>query len=98
MGRPGPDGIFRRRLSDGEFQQSEANLAEFVKARGNTKPHLACLAATEALSAVNENKSSAARDTAKTFLKDILSSGPIAAADIEEAAGANGIAKRTSSE
>ena len=35
--------LFRGRLSDAEFQQSEANLAEFVKARGNTKPHLACL-------------------------------------------------------
>ena len=35
--------LFRGRLSDAEFQQSEANLAEFVRARGNTKPHLACL-------------------------------------------------------
>ena len=35
--------LFRGRLSDAEFQQSEANLADFVKARGNTKPHLACL-------------------------------------------------------
>jgi hypothetical protein len=35
--------LFRRRLSDAEFQGSEANLADFVKARGNTKPHLACL-------------------------------------------------------
>jgi DNA polymerase len=51
--------------------------------------------ATEALSAVNENKSPAARDTAKSFLEDMLSNGPIAAADIEEAAEANGIAKRT---
>ena len=33
--------LFRGRLSDGEFQASEANLSvEFVKARGNTKPHL----------------------------------------------------------
>jgi hypothetical protein len=30
-------------LSDAEFQASEANLADFVKARGNTKPHLAGL-------------------------------------------------------
>jgi predicted PolB exonuclease-like 3'-5' exonuclease len=29
--------LFRGRLS---FQASEANLVEFVKARGNTKPHL----------------------------------------------------------
>jgi len=35
--------LFRARLSDAPFQQSEANLADFVKARGNTKPHLACL-------------------------------------------------------
>ena len=35
--------LFRGRLSDAEFQGSEANLADFVKARGNTKPHLACL-------------------------------------------------------
>ena len=35
--------LFRGRLSDAPFQQSEANLADFVKARGSTKPHLACL-------------------------------------------------------
>jgi predicted PolB exonuclease-like 3'-5' exonuclease len=35
--------LFRRRLSDAEFKASKTNLAEFVKARGNTKPHLACL-------------------------------------------------------
>jgi predicted PolB exonuclease-like 3'-5' exonuclease len=35
--------LFRGRLSDAEFQTSEASLAEFVKARGNTKPHLTCL-------------------------------------------------------
>jgi hypothetical protein len=33
--------LFRGRLSEAEFQGSEANLVEFVKARGNTKPHLA---------------------------------------------------------
>jgi len=32
--------LFRGRLSDAEFEASEANLVEFVKARGNTKPHL----------------------------------------------------------
>jgi predicted PolB exonuclease-like 3'-5' exonuclease len=32
--------LFRGRLSDADFQASEANLVEFVKARGNTKPHL----------------------------------------------------------
>jgi 3'-5' exonuclease len=35
--------LFRGRLSDADFQASEANLIEFVKARGNTKPHLANL-------------------------------------------------------
>jgi predicted PolB exonuclease-like 3'-5' exonuclease len=33
--------LFRGRLSDAEFQASEANLVEFVRTRGNTKPHLA---------------------------------------------------------
>jgi 3'-5' exonuclease len=32
--------LFRGRLSDGEFQASEASLIDFVKVRGNTKPHL----------------------------------------------------------
>jgi predicted PolB exonuclease-like 3'-5' exonuclease len=35
--------LFRGQLLDAEFQASEANLVEFVKARGNTKPHLTCL-------------------------------------------------------
>jgi predicted PolB exonuclease-like 3'-5' exonuclease len=35
--------LFRGRLSEPEFQGSEANLVEFVKARGNTKPYLAGL-------------------------------------------------------
>jgi hypothetical protein len=35
--------LFRGWLSDAEFQASEANVTEFVKARGNTKPHLAGL-------------------------------------------------------
>jgi 3'-5' exonuclease len=33
--------LFRGRLRVGEFQASEASLIEFIKARGNTKPHLA---------------------------------------------------------
>src|SRR5262245_14436004 len=36
--------LFRGRLSDAEFQGSEATLAEFVKTRGSTKPHLTGLA------------------------------------------------------
>ena len=35
--------LFHGRLSDAEFRASEDNLADFVKVRGNTKPHLACL-------------------------------------------------------
>ena len=32
--------LFRGRLSDPEFQASEACVVDFIKARGNTKPHL----------------------------------------------------------
>jgi 3'-5' exonuclease len=32
--------LFRGRLSDTQFQASEASLIEFVRARSNTKPHL----------------------------------------------------------
>jgi predicted PolB exonuclease-like 3'-5' exonuclease len=32
--------LFRGRLSDGVFQASEANLAEFIKVRADMKPHL----------------------------------------------------------
>jgi predicted PolB exonuclease-like 3'-5' exonuclease len=32
--------LFRGRLSDAGFQASEANLAEFIKARSSSKPHL----------------------------------------------------------
>ena len=35
--------LFRGRLTDAEFQASEINLVDFIKARGNTKPHLADL-------------------------------------------------------
>jgi predicted PolB exonuclease-like 3'-5' exonuclease len=35
--------LFRGRLTDAEFQGSEDNLVEFIKAHGNTKPHLADL-------------------------------------------------------
>ena len=33
--------LFRGKLTEAAFQASEMNLAEFIKARGNTKPHLA---------------------------------------------------------
>jgi predicted PolB exonuclease-like 3'-5' exonuclease len=35
--------LFRGRLSQADFEASEACLVEFIKARGNTKPHLADL-------------------------------------------------------
>ena len=35
--------LFRGRLSLAEFEASKAALVEFIKARGNTKPHLADL-------------------------------------------------------
>jgi predicted PolB exonuclease-like 3'-5' exonuclease len=33
--------LFRGRLNSAEFKASEANVVEFIKLRGNTKPHLA---------------------------------------------------------
>jgi hypothetical protein len=51
--------------------------------------------ASEAMQAAAGSKSPAARDSAKKFLEDILSAGPVAKADIEEAAEANGISERT---
>ena len=33
----------RGKLTEAGFQASEMNLAEFIKTRGNTKPHLADL-------------------------------------------------------
>jgi 3'-5' exonuclease len=35
--------LFRGRLSDAEYQASEAGLVDFIKGRGNAKPHLADL-------------------------------------------------------
>jgi predicted PolB exonuclease-like 3'-5' exonuclease len=35
--------LFRGRLSEQGFEASETNLMEFIKARGNAKPHLADL-------------------------------------------------------
>jgi hypothetical protein len=32
--------IFCGKLTESGFQATETNLAEFIKARGNTKPHL----------------------------------------------------------
>jgi 3'-5' exonuclease len=35
--------LFRGRISAIEFEASEAGLVDFIKVRGNTKPHLAGL-------------------------------------------------------
>jgi hypothetical protein len=40
-------------------------------------------------------KSPAARDEAKKFLAGLLAGGPVSSADVEEAATANGISRRT---
>jgi len=53
------------------------------------------ITASEAMQAAAESKAPAARDTAKNFLKQMLSNDPMSAADIEEAAEADGIATRT---
>jgi putative DNA primase/helicase len=53
------------------------------------------ITATEALQAVNENKAPGARNTAKRFLRELLRNGAVPATEIEAAAKAEGIAKRT---
>ena len=53
------------------------------------------ITANEAMAAAGENKSPATRDAAKKFLLNILANGPVPKTDIDEAAEANGIAKRT---
>jgi hypothetical protein len=51
--------------------------------------------ATEAMQAAAESRSPSRRDKAKEFLIDMLGAGPVASADILEAAEENGIAKNT---
>jgi DNA polymerase len=58
-------------------------------------PELVDVTATEAMQAAADSKAPAARDTAKTFLKDVLSAGPVGSDEVEEAAEANGIPRRT---
>ena len=53
------------------------------------------ITANEAMAAAGENKSPATRDAAKKFLLKILANGPVPKTEIDEAAEANGIAKRT---
>jgi hypothetical protein len=51
--------------------------------------------AIEAMQAAKESKSPSARENAKEFLYVLLSNGPVARAEIDEAAKANGIAPAT---
>jgi putative DNA primase/helicase len=51
--------------------------------------------ATEMMTAAATNKAPTARDDAKKFLGDFLASGPAAAKEVEEAAEANGVSRRT---
>jgi DNA polymerase I-like protein with 3'-5' exonuclease and polymerase domains len=75
---------------------ADANTGELIWApRIIWAPEHVDVTATEAMQAVAESKAPAARDMAKEFLQDMLASGPMAATYIEEAAKANGIARRT---
>jgi putative DNA primase/helicase len=63
-------------------------------------PHIVWLdhvdvTASEAMQATTESKSPAARDEAKKFLLDLLSSGQVPSSEVEDAAKGNGIAVRT---
>src|SRR5262249_49378541 len=65
-----------------------------------TAPHIVWLGhvdvtASEAMQAATEQRAPSARDDAKRFLADLLANGPMSSKDIEEAAEANGIARRT---
>jgi putative DNA primase/helicase len=51
--------------------------------------------AAEAMQAATNNKSPTMRDSTKKFLFDVLSNGPLPRNEIEEAAEANGISRRT---
>jgi len=47
------------------------------------------------MQAANEFKSPTARDSAKQFLHELLAAGPVASSEVDEAAKANGVSKRT---
>jgi putative DNA primase/helicase len=59
------------------------------------EPGYVDITASEALQAVNNNKAPGARDEAKKFLSEFLACGPKPSAEVEEAAEANGISRRT---
>jgi hypothetical protein len=58
-------------------------------------PQYVDVTATEAMQAVNETRSPAARESAKKFLADMLRNGPVSQKEIEEAAEANLVSERT---
>jgi hypothetical protein len=62
---------------------------------GENDPEHVDVTAAEAMQAASDNKAPAARDEAKRFLEKILAHGPVAKAEIEDAAEGNGIALRT---
>jgi hypothetical protein len=53
------------------------------------------VSAVEAMQAANEFKSPTAREAAKQFLYTLLSNGPVARSEIDDAAKANGISTKT---
>jgi hypothetical protein len=53
------------------------------------------VSAMEAMQAAKESRSPSARDTAKEFLYTLLSAGPVARMEIDDAAKANGISTKT---
>jgi putative DNA primase/helicase len=59
------------------------------------EPGYVDITATEALQAVNSNKSPGARDEAKEFLRMLLTAGPVTQEDVKDAAEAHNIAWRT---
>jgi hypothetical protein len=57
--------------------------------------HHVNVTASEAMQAANSGRDAAARDEAKEFLENFLRSGPVLSQNIEEAAQAEGISRRT---
>jgi hypothetical protein len=53
------------------------------------------VSAMEAMQAAKESRSPTVRDTAKEFLYTLLANGPVARAEIDDAASANGISRST---
>jgi hypothetical protein len=75
---------------------ADAKTGEIIRApRIVWAPEHVDVTASEAMQAATESKAPTARDDAKQFLTDLLSAGPMASADVEQAAAANGISRST---